>query len=192
VDEVALDGFTALAEALEAVPACSSARMGAYLDFAAARPQLYEAMFSLPSGLTFAAGDHPEPWRAFAALRAAFPTTGDDVGDNTRTEVVWSLLHGLATLEASNRLTPGLRRTRDRGQRHPPAHRRLRDDRGAPGHRCSRGPHPHPTARPRPPHRRPRTRRRAPPPRPLRSVIDVRVVSQVLALAVLRAGLAAG
>jgi AcrR family transcriptional regulator len=107
VDEVALDGFTALAEALEAVPACSSARMGAYLDFAAARPQLYEAMFSLPSGLTFAAGDHPEPWRAFAALRAAFPTTGDDVGDNTRTEVVWSLLHGLATLEASNRLTPG-------------------------------------------------------------------------------------
>lgn len=107
VDAVALEGFAVLAEALEAVDASPRARMSAYLDFAATRPQLYEAMFSLPSGLTFAVGDNPEPWRAFAALRAAFPTTGDSVADDTRTEVVWSLLHGLASLDAAERLSPG-------------------------------------------------------------------------------------
>jgi hypothetical protein len=42
-------------------------------------------------------------WRpAFAGIRAAFP----DV-DGTRAEVAWSALHGLATLQAAGRLTPG-------------------------------------------------------------------------------------
>lgn len=107
VDAVALDGFDELAAAMEAVETSPRARMSAYLDFAATRPQVYEAMFSLPSGLTFAVGDRPEPRRAFAALGAAFPTTGDGTDDDTRTEVVWSLLHGLATLDAAGRLAPG-------------------------------------------------------------------------------------
>ena len=50
------------------------ARMRAYLDFAAANPRVYEAMFSMPSGLHFAAEDTPEPLRlAFAGFHEAFP-----------------------------------------------------------------------------------------------------------------------
>jgi hypothetical protein len=59
-------------------------------------------MFSLPSDLPFAADNTPEPLqRAFAAIREAFLDT-----DGTRAEVAWSTLHGLATLQATNRLRP--------------------------------------------------------------------------------------
>jgi AcrR family transcriptional regulator len=103
VDAVALDGFGNLAAALEAVDASPSARMRAYLDFAAANPRVYEAMFSLPSGLAFAADSTPGPLRrAFSGIRDAFPDP-----DDTRAEVAWSLLHGLATLEAGGRLRAG-------------------------------------------------------------------------------------
>ena len=100
IDAVVLSSFGDLAAALTAVDASPIARMRAYLDFAAAHPRLYEAMFSLPSGLVFAADDTPAPLRqAFSGLYAAFP---DD--DGTRAEVAWSVLHGLATLQASGRL----------------------------------------------------------------------------------------
>jgi AcrR family transcriptional regulator len=102
IDAVALDGFGALAATLEAVDASPMARMRAYLEFAAANPRVYEAMFSLPSGLTFAAETTPEPMqRAFRGIREAFPDA-----DETRAEVAWSVMHGLATLEASGRLRP--------------------------------------------------------------------------------------
>src|SRR4029453_852368 len=55
IDAVALSGFDDIAAALEAVDASPTARMRAYLEFADAHPQVYEAMFSLPSGLAFAA-----------------------------------------------------------------------------------------------------------------------------------------
>src|SRR5215217_8065404 len=61
IDAVALDGFRDIAAALEAVDASPMARMRAYLDFAAAHPRVYEAMFSMPSGLPFATDDTPEP-----------------------------------------------------------------------------------------------------------------------------------
>jgi AcrR family transcriptional regulator len=100
IDAVALDGFGDLAAALEAVDATPKARMRAYLDFAASHPRVYEAMFSMPSGLPFAADDTPEPLRrAFARLHDAFPDA-----DGTRAEVAWSALHGLATLQAGGRL----------------------------------------------------------------------------------------
>ena len=100
IDAVALDGFGDIAAALEAVAASPMARMRAYLDFAAAHPRVYEAMFSLPSGLPFAADDTPEPLhRAFSGIQDVFPDT-----DGTRAEVAWSTLHGLATLQASGRL----------------------------------------------------------------------------------------
>nr|WP_090340850.1 TetR/AcrR family transcriptional regulator [Mycolicibacterium malmesburyense]CRL70413.1 transcriptional regulator [Mycolicibacterium malmesburyense] len=103
VDAVALSGFDELAAELEAVDADPMARMRTYLGFATAHPELYEAMFSMPSGLAFAADDTPEPLRrAFAAVHGVFP----DV-DGTRAEVAWSLLHGLATLQAAGRLRPG-------------------------------------------------------------------------------------
>jgi AcrR family transcriptional regulator len=102
IDAVALTGFDDLAAALEAMDASPMARMRAYLDFAVAHPRLYEAMFSLPSGLAFASDDIPEPLqRGFSAIRAAFPDA-----DGTRAEVAWSALHGLATLQASGRLRP--------------------------------------------------------------------------------------
>ena len=102
VDAVALAGFDAIAAALEAVDAAPLPRMRAYLDFAAAHPRVYEAMFSMPSSLAFAADDTPEPLRrAFAGIRDAFPDE-----DGVRAEVVWSALHGLATLGAAGRLRP--------------------------------------------------------------------------------------
>jgi len=102
IDAVALNGFNDLTATLGAVQATPRARMRAYLDFAADHPRVYEAMFSIPSGLAFAAHDTPEPLRrAFAALRDAFPDA-----DGTRAEVAWSTLHGLATLQAGRRLRP--------------------------------------------------------------------------------------
>jgi AcrR family transcriptional regulator len=108
IDAVALAGFGDLATALAAADASPMARMRAYLDFAAAQPRLYEAMFSLPSGLAFAAGHTPGPLqRAFAGIQAAFPDGGE-----TQAEVAWSALHGLATLQASGRLRPGAAQAR--------------------------------------------------------------------------------
>ncbi|RKQ90372.1 TetR family transcriptional regulator [Solirubrobacter pauli] len=102
IDAVAVSGFRDLAAALAAVEPAPRARMRAYLDFAAAHPRLYEAMFSLPSGLRFAADDTPEPLRrAFAGVQVVFPDA-----DGTRAEVAWSALHGLATLQAGGRLRP--------------------------------------------------------------------------------------
>jgi AcrR family transcriptional regulator len=103
IDAVALNGFSDVSAALDAVAASPMARMRAYLGFAAAHPRVYEAMFSMPSGLVFATDDSPEPLRrAFAGIRVAFPDA-----DGTRAEVAWSALHGLATLEAAGRLAPG-------------------------------------------------------------------------------------
>ena len=100
IDAVALNGFDDLAAALEAADCSPMARMRAYLDFAAAHPRVYEAMFSLPSGLAFAVDHTPEPLqRAFRGIRDAFPDA-----DGTRAEVAWSTWHGLATLQASGRL----------------------------------------------------------------------------------------
>ena len=59
-------------------------------------------MFSLPSGLTFAADETPAPLqRAFSGIRNAFPDA-----DETQAEVAWSASHALATLQASGRLRP--------------------------------------------------------------------------------------
>lgn len=100
VDAVALAGFDAISEALEAVEAEPRARLRAYLDFARSNPRVYEAMFSLPSGLSFGTGEGPAPLRrAFAAIRAAV------VGhDEVEAEVLWATVHGLAALETSRRL----------------------------------------------------------------------------------------
>lgn len=100
IDAIAVGGFCAIAAALDAVEPSPMARMRAYLDFAVTQPHVYEAMFSMPSGLPFGAANGPEPLqRAFAAIQDAFP--GPDV---TRAEVAWASLHGLATLQISGRL----------------------------------------------------------------------------------------
>jgi AcrR family transcriptional regulator len=100
IDTVAIQGFTAIANALEAVDPDPMERMRAYLTFASGQPRVYEAMFSMPSGLEFGGSNGPEPLRrAFAAIREAFPGA-----DDTKAEVAWATLHGLATLESSGRI----------------------------------------------------------------------------------------
>lgn len=99
IDAVALQGFSAIAAALEGVDLSPMARMRAYLDFAAAHPNLYEAMFSMPSGLPYGADAREPLSRAFSAIRDVFPGP-----DDARAEVAWATLHGLATLQAGGRL----------------------------------------------------------------------------------------
>jgi AcrR family transcriptional regulator len=102
IDGAAVAGFSDLAAKLEAAELSPMARMRAYLDFAANHPRTYEAMFSLPSGLSFATKDTPQPLLdAFAGIHDAFPNA-----DGTQAEVAWAVLHGLATLQASGRLRP--------------------------------------------------------------------------------------
>ncbi|MEU0119935.1 TetR/AcrR family transcriptional regulator [Streptomyces bobili] len=99
IDAVALSGFSEIAEALEAADAEPMARMRAYLDFAVARPHLYEAMFSMPTDLGFGTENAPEALRrAFSAIHQVFPGP-----DDIRAEVAWATLHGLATLQTGGR-----------------------------------------------------------------------------------------
>ena len=96
VDAVALRGFAELAAALEAGDPAAG-----YLDFARAHPATYEAMFLMPTGLRFAAADVPAPMRlAFTAVGRALGTA-----DDVRTEIAWSLLHGVASLDRARRLS---------------------------------------------------------------------------------------
>ncbi len=79
----------------------------AYLEFARANPALYEAMFSLSADLRFAQSDTPAPVHgSFVELRDALASLADDRDAGTFTEVVWSGLHGLATLSRAGRLRP--------------------------------------------------------------------------------------
>ncbi|MFB7587178.1 TetR/AcrR family transcriptional regulator [Streptomyces sp. NPDC056169] len=86
-----------------------AALAAAYLAFARAHPALYEAMFVRRTALEFATEDSP------AILKAAFAEFLHVVGPlaggrapGTLAELVWSTLHGLATLEGSDRLLPDL------------------------------------------------------------------------------------
>jgi AcrR family transcriptional regulator len=100
VDAVALRGFAELADALD-----TGDPAAAYLDFARTHPATYEAMFLMPTGLRFASADVPAPMRmAFVALGRALGIT-----DDVRTEIAWSLLHGVASLERAGRLSAGAR-----------------------------------------------------------------------------------
>ena len=70
-------------------------------------PALYEAMFTLKVDLTFAQSETPAPLHAaFVELRDALAPLAGDRDIETFTEVVWSALHGLATLAQAGRLRP--------------------------------------------------------------------------------------
>lgn len=103
LDAVALNGFADLTSWFGNVDRHPRAVMAAYLEFARENPRLYEVMFSSPTGAAFATADAPRAMReSFEIIRSAFP---DENG--TRAEVVWSTLHGLATLEDTGRLAAG-------------------------------------------------------------------------------------
>ena len=104
---VALVGFAELAAATRAAMGrrtgqqAVAAVAGAYLDFAATHPALYEAMFQLPIDARFAQDDAETELRSgFNALGAAL---GND-GDGTATELLWSALHGMSLLERAGRM----------------------------------------------------------------------------------------
>ena len=59
----------------------------------------------MPTDLPFAAADVPAPMRtAFTALAQAL-----GFADDVRTEVAWSLLHGVASLDRAGRLSAAAR-----------------------------------------------------------------------------------
>ena len=134
VRAVAIEGFADLATQLRAArraapsPAAAIRAVAeAYLDFAAAHPALYEAMFSLPLDVRFASPEHtPQPLQdGFAQLVAVLAPSseraggtpdageGGEYGDaGVHAEVFWSALHGLATLTRGGRLPAGHQPTR--------------------------------------------------------------------------------
>ena len=115
VGAVALEGFGELAAILRAAIRPSSTPKElvegvatAYLDFAFARPAMYEAMFVLPTGLRFARSDTPAQLReGFGAMATVIAPFSKDV--DTATETFWAALHGLAQLERHGRIRPAFR-----------------------------------------------------------------------------------
>jgi AcrR family transcriptional regulator len=113
VRAVALEGFSELAAKLrEARHAARSPRPAllalarAYLEFAHTQPALYDAMFTLAE-IPFAKPDTPAPLHeGFAELQRALAPFVPARDVETLAEVVWSALHGLATLARSHRLRP--------------------------------------------------------------------------------------
>ncbi|WP_188188444.1 TetR/AcrR family transcriptional regulator [Nonomuraea sp. SYSU D8015] len=110
VRAVAIDGFGELAAHLRRARLANPepqqalhAVCRAYLEFATERPALYQAMFVMPTDVKFAHAETPPP------LRAAFDEFVSCLRpDNARrelfAEVIWSALHGIATLSDSGRI----------------------------------------------------------------------------------------
>lgn len=83
-----------------------------YLAFARERSALYDAMFLLRTDLKFGP-DAPQTLKdAFAELVHTFAPFAAPHDVETFTEVAWSALHGLATLDRGGRLRPELRAER--------------------------------------------------------------------------------
>ena len=114
VAAVAVGGFQELTATIREAARGSTGRNAlknvamAYMAFARRRPALYEAMFTLPTDLRFAEAEtKPELHAAFEALAAVITPFCADVDDVT--ETFWAALHGLAELERSGRIRPGMR-----------------------------------------------------------------------------------
>ncbi|WP_433261741.1 TetR/AcrR family transcriptional regulator [Actinosynnema sp. CS-041913] len=119
VRAVAVQGFVELGERLRAArggqdgPAALRAAAEEYLAFAQARPALYDAMFVRRVDLPFGTAETPDELRAaFGEFIAAVAPVAAQRDLETLTEVVWSALHGLATLTDGRRLRPDHARAR--------------------------------------------------------------------------------
>lgn len=111
VAAVSRAGFAGLREALAQQPrGALAAAAHSYVEFASEHPALYEAMFHLQSHTRFASVETPEE------LRASFDALAELLDDrdesHVRTELFWSALHGLATLERDGRLPTSRRDAR--------------------------------------------------------------------------------
>ncbi|QDZ15353.1 TetR/AcrR family transcriptional regulator [Humibacter ginsenosidimutans] len=104
---IALEGFVELAARCRTAVGRTTARRaveavaGAYVQFAAEHPAVYEAMFQQPIDARFASEDSATELRqGFAVLAEAV----GEHGDGTKTEVFWGALHGIAQLELAGRM----------------------------------------------------------------------------------------
>jgi AcrR family transcriptional regulator len=115
VAAVAVEGFKELTTVLRAAAGGANGRRDALMDvatgyfaFALSRPALYDAMFILPTQLRFAEAETRSELRAaFEAIAAVVSPFCADV--EIVTETFWAALHGLAELERSGRVRPGMR-----------------------------------------------------------------------------------
>lgn len=114
IEAVALEGFSELSVAMHhgrsKARSTETALRGtakAYVEFAKANPALYDAMFTLTTDLPFGRPEAPVQLRdAFAEIREAVEPLAGSRDAETLTEVVWSSLHGLASLARAGRLRP--------------------------------------------------------------------------------------
>jgi AcrR family transcriptional regulator len=108
-DAVAIEGIGEMAELLRearlAAPEHEAIRAvcTAYLEFAAAHPAAYQAMFSLPTNVKWASTESPAPLRAaFNEIVSAFGPVNDR--NAALAELIWGSLHGMAVLLRSGRI----------------------------------------------------------------------------------------
>src|SRR6478736_1719119 len=111
VERVVIDGYARLAAAMNVSDAGTdtlNALISGYLGFARAHPAIYEAMASARTSIAFASEDTPASLReGFAVLLRA--VGGTDARDTAvRAELLWSTLHGISQLHASDRLDADL------------------------------------------------------------------------------------
>lgn len=117
---VAVEGFGELAEQLRAARAAHREPLAAlraladrYLEFAATRPALYDAMFVRRIDLAFGTDASPAELRAgFGEILAALEPLAADRDLEALAELFWGALHGLAMLAHGGRLRPDHHRAR--------------------------------------------------------------------------------
>ena len=118
VAAVAVEGFKELAAVLRTAAGAADGQRDAlmrvatdYFAFALRRPALYDAMFILPTQLMFAEAETRAELRdGFEAITAVVSPFCTDV--EIATETFWAALHGLAELERSGRVRPGMHEKR--------------------------------------------------------------------------------
>ncbi|MBO3734726.1 TetR/AcrR family transcriptional regulator [Glycomyces niveus] len=116
-DAVAVECIAEMAEQLhearQAAPESDAIRAvcTAYLDYAAAHPAAYQAMFTLPTKVKFAHAETPAPLRqAFNEFVSAFGPYNDR--NAALAELIWGSLHGMAVLLKSGRIPEDAQRQR--------------------------------------------------------------------------------
>jgi AcrR family transcriptional regulator len=115
IEQVVIEGFTALAAALDP-PSRKEHPLRptavAYLDFARMHPAVYEAMSTALTTIAFASPTTPQILQdGFAALRRCVDVP-DPEQAVVRTELLWSLLHGVSELARYGRLPAELEEAR--------------------------------------------------------------------------------
>jgi AcrR family transcriptional regulator len=114
IEAVAVQGFSELAAAMHhgktkarTPEAALRGTARAYAEFAKANPALYDAMFTLATDLPFGRPEAPAQLHdAFDEIRKAVEPLAGSRDPETLTEVVWSSMHGLASLARARRLRP--------------------------------------------------------------------------------------